>query len=103
MASSNTYSSKSIGGRVRARRLELGYSQRDLDQPGLTYAYISRIEAGDRRPSWSALAALAELLDTSALYLLTGDDHVPCPLCGRHEHGGSENGKRNNGKRRRRQ
>jgi predicted transcriptional regulator len=40
---------RSIGDRIRERRRELGLSQRDLSQPGISYAYISRIESGQRR------------------------------------------------------
>lgn len=72
-----------VGRRIRARRLELGLSQRDLSGPGATYAYVSRIESGQRVPSLSVLIELAERLDTTGLELLTGDAHADCPLCGR--------------------
>lgn len=75
--------SKAIGKRVRARRLELDLSQRAISARGTSYAYISRIEAGDRNPSIDALIAIAEKLETTALALLTGDPHTPCPVCGR--------------------
>jgi hypothetical protein len=44
-----------IGQRIRARRLELGLSQRQLSQPGVSYAYISRLEAGTRTASVKTL------------------------------------------------
>ncbi len=72
-----------VGQRVRALRLERGLSQRDLAAPGMSYAYLSRIEAGERTPSLSALIELADRLDTSALYLVTGKTSGRCPLCGR--------------------
>jgi len=72
---------KGIGQRIRARRKELGLSQREIQDPGITYAYISRVEAGKRRPSLDALIALGEKLDVTGLYLLTGDEHAHCPLC----------------------
>jgi transcriptional regulator with XRE-family HTH domain len=72
-----------VGQRVRALRLERGLSQRDLAAPGMSYAYLSRIEAGERTPSLSALIELADRLDTSALYLATGKTSGRCPLCGR--------------------
>jgi transcriptional regulator with XRE-family HTH domain len=72
-----------VGDRVKALRVERGLSQRDLAAPGLSYAYISRIEAGARTPSLSALIELADSLDTSALYLATGRTTGRCPLCGR--------------------
>lgn len=62
-----------IGARLRARRLELGLSQRDLAEPGVTYPYISRIEEGTRRPSVRVLRKLAPKLGVSAHWLETGE------------------------------
>jgi transcriptional regulator with XRE-family HTH domain len=56
---------RSIGDRIRERRRELGLSQRDLSQPGISYAYISRIESGQQRPSLKALRKLAPRLETT--------------------------------------
>jgi transcriptional regulator with XRE-family HTH domain len=53
--------------------LELGLSQRDLAGPGVSYAYISRIEAGERRPSIRALRQLAAKLNVSVHWLETGE------------------------------
>lgn len=61
-----------IGERLYARRLELGLSQRDLGEPGICAAYISRIEKGDRIPSLRALRRLASKLNVSAYWLETG-------------------------------
>jgi transcriptional regulator with XRE-family HTH domain len=61
-----------IGDRIRERRRALGLSQRDLSQPGISYAYISRIESGQRRPSLKALRKLAPKLETTAHWLETG-------------------------------
>lgn len=61
-----------VGERIRARRLELGLSQRELSAPGVSYAYISRIEAGFRRPSVKALRKLAPKLGVSVHWLETG-------------------------------
>jgi transcriptional regulator with XRE-family HTH domain len=72
-----------IGKRIRQRRLEQGLSLRAISQPGISHAYVSRVEAGARRPSLSALIDLAAKLDTTGLYLLTGRDDARCPLCGR--------------------
>jgi Helix-turn-helix len=59
---------RSIGDRIRERRRALGLSQRDLSQPGISYAYISRIESGQRRPSLKALRKTgAEARDNGAL------------------------------------
>src|SRR5437879_4024292 len=63
---------RSIGDRIRERRRELGLSQRDLSQPGICYAYISRIESGRRRPSLKALRKRAPKLETTAHGLETG-------------------------------
>jgi transcriptional regulator with XRE-family HTH domain len=71
------------GQRIKALRLQRGLSQRDLSAPGMSYAYLSRIEAGERRPSLSALIELAARLETSALYLATGKTSGHCPFCGR--------------------
>ena len=58
-----------IGVRLRRLRLERGLSQRELASPGVSYAYISRIEAGTRRPSVKALRMLARKLGVSPEYL----------------------------------
>jgi transcriptional regulator with XRE-family HTH domain len=62
VASNNHLNPTQVGRRIRKRRLEIGSSQRDLQTAGVTYAYISRIEAGDRTPSLSALIVMAEQL-----------------------------------------
>jgi tetratricopeptide (TPR) repeat protein len=54
--------------------LARGFSQRDLSSPGVSYAYISRIEAGARTPSVKALRKLARKLGVSVEYLETGRD-----------------------------
>ena len=64
--------SEPIGIRLRRLRLERGLSQRELAGPGVSYAYISRIEAGTRRPSVKALRTLARTLGVSPEYLETG-------------------------------
>lgn len=65
-------SAETIGQRLRRLRHERGLSQRELASPGVSYAYISRIEAGARRPSVKALRMLARKLGVSADYLETG-------------------------------
>jgi tetratricopeptide (TPR) repeat protein len=66
--------SETIGQRLRRLRLERGLSQRQLAAPGVSYAYISRIEGGARRPSVKALRTLARKLGISADYLETGSE-----------------------------
>jgi tetratricopeptide (TPR) repeat protein len=65
---------ESIGERLRRLRLGRELSQRDLSSPGVSYAYISRIEAGARRPSVRALRMLALKLGVTAEYLETGSE-----------------------------
>ena len=65
---------ETIGERLRRLRTERGLSQRELAEPGVSYAYISRIEAGTRQPSVKALRKLARKLSVSAGYLETGSD-----------------------------
>ena len=61
-----------VGARLKRLRLERGFSQRDLSSPGVSYAYISRIEAGARTPSVKALRKLSQKLAVSVEYLETG-------------------------------
>lgn len=72
VASPSEQPPETIGVRLRRLRLERGLSQRELSEPGVSYAYISRIEGGARRPSVKALRMLARKLGVSADYLETG-------------------------------
>src|SRR2546423_12370197 len=63
---------ETIGQRLRRLRLEKGLAQRELAGPGVSYAYISRIEAGQRQPSLRAIRVLARKLGVPAQYLETG-------------------------------
>jgi len=63
-----------VGVRLKRLRVERGFSQRDLSSPGVSYAYISRIEAGARTPSVKALRKLSQKLGVSVEYLETGRD-----------------------------
>jgi tetratricopeptide (TPR) repeat protein len=65
---------ESIGVRLRRLRIERGLSQRALSSPGVSYAYISRIEGGMRQPSVKALRMLARKLGVSPEYLESGSD-----------------------------
>jgi tetratricopeptide (TPR) repeat protein len=65
---------ESIARRLRRLRLERGLSQRELAEPGVTAAYISRIEAGARQPSVKVVRMLAPRLGVSEDYLETGVD-----------------------------
>src|SRR5204863_8595475 len=68
---------ESIGQRLKRLRLERGMSQRELAAPGVSYAYISRIEAGTRQPSVKALRKLAAKLGVTADYLESGSELDP--------------------------
>lgn len=74
---------KAVGVRLRRLREEAGLSQRELSGPGVSYAYISRIENGRRTPSLNALHFLANQLAVDPVELATGLDSAPCPFCGR--------------------
>lgn len=63
---------ESVGQRIKRLRLAAGLSQRDCSSPGVSYAYISRIEAGARTPSVKALRKLADKLGVTTEYLETG-------------------------------
>ena len=54
---------------MRRLRLERGLSQRQLASRGVTYAYISRIESGQRIPSVRAIRLLARRLGVTPEYL----------------------------------
>ena len=69
---SQASSAETIGARLKRLRLQRGLSQRDLSSPGVSYAYISRIEAGARTPSVKALRKLSQKLGVSVEYLETG-------------------------------
>jgi transcriptional regulator with XRE-family HTH domain len=65
---------ETIGQRLRRLRTGKNLSQRELAEPGVSYAYISRIEAGTRQPSVKALRKLARKLRVTAEYLETGSE-----------------------------
>jgi ribosome-binding protein aMBF1 (putative translation factor) len=74
---------ETVGERIRRLREERGLSQRELAEPGVSYAYLSRIEVGQRVPSEKALRKLAAKLGVTPLYLEIGRDDATCPHCGR--------------------
>lgn len=74
---------RDTGKRIATLRRERGITQRELATEHVSYAYISRIESGERQPSWPALIRLAEKLETTALYLGTGRVKHDCPVCKR--------------------
>jgi tetratricopeptide (TPR) repeat protein len=64
--------SETIGERIRRLRLERRMSQRALASPGVSYAYLSRIEAGQRTPSTKAIRILAMSLGVPPELIETG-------------------------------
>ena len=58
-------------------RLALGLSQRQLACSGVSPAYISRIESGQRMPSVRAIRVLAQRLGVTPEYLESGVDIAP--------------------------
>jgi tetratricopeptide (TPR) repeat protein len=71
-AAGNTH--ETIGHRLLRLRKAKGLSQRALSGPGISYAYVSRIEAGTRQPSVKAVRLLAAKLDVTPEYLETGSN-----------------------------
>lgn len=67
---------ESVGERLARLRGAKGLSQRDVASPGVSYAYISRVENGQRQPSVKALRRLAEKLGVSIEYLETGSEET---------------------------
>src|SRR5438132_4530143 len=65
---------ETVGERLRRLRLERGLSQRALAEPGVSYAFISKIELGERVPSMKALRTLARKLGVPVQYLETGQE-----------------------------
>lgn len=61
-----------VGQRVRHARVQAGLTQRQVAFPGCTAAYISRIEAGARVPSYQILREIGRRVGVSADYLATG-------------------------------
>lgn len=70
-----TRAEESAGMRLRRLRQARGYSQRDLGAAsGVSFSYISRLEAGSRLASVRALRALAQALEVTTEYLEDGVD-----------------------------
>lgn len=74
MADQPEQAEETIGKRLRRLRLERGLSQREISGRGVSYAYVSRIEAGHREPSEKAVRLLARKLRVSKEHLLTGQE-----------------------------
>lgn len=79
-----------VGERIRRTRVERGYTLRGLAElasavaprGGISFAYLSRVETGDRQASVPVLRALAHALGVSAYWLEFG---TPDPVVVRAE------------------
>jgi len=63
-----------LGERIRNLRLSRGLTQSGLADGVVTVGYISRIEAGQRRPDVALLEHFARVLATTAEHIVTGVD-----------------------------
>jgi transcriptional regulator with XRE-family HTH domain len=61
-----------LGARVRQARTRSGLTQDQVAGDDISGAYVSRIEAGQRRPDHSVIVLLADRLGTTEEFLLTG-------------------------------
>lgn len=72
---------KQIGARLRARRLQLNITQRQVaDALKIEPASVSGWERGTASPSLNHQTKLANLLDVSLEWILTGQDAQKAPL-----------------------
>lgn len=67
---------ETLAERILRLRTERGLSQREIEVPGVSNAYISRIEKGQRTPSLRAIRTMAERIGVTPEYLETGHDHT---------------------------
>jgi transcriptional regulator with XRE-family HTH domain len=67
---------ESLAQRIFRLRTERGLTQREISRPGVSYAYVSRIEKGERTPSLRAIRLLADGIGVTPEYLETGRDHT---------------------------
>ena len=69
-----------IGHRIRNRRIELEWSQRDLaDKMGCNHSTITRIETGKIDIQQSRIVQFAEVLNVSIAYLMGWDEEETTP------------------------
>jgi XRE family aerobic/anaerobic benzoate catabolism transcriptional regulator len=66
-----------VGSRVRARRLELGWSRRELsERAGLSERFLTQVESGIGNPSLRSLVEIAGALETTPVALLEPPNEV---------------------------
>lgn len=60
---------KTIGEKIKAKRTEKRMTQQELaDKIGVSYTTVSLYESNSRKPSFKALARIAEVFDVSQSY-----------------------------------
>jgi transcriptional regulator with XRE-family HTH domain len=67
---------ETLGRRIQLERTARGLTQAEVAQPLVTAAYLSRVEAGQRKPSAKVLAHIADRLAVTPARLLVGTDAV---------------------------
>jgi transcriptional regulator with XRE-family HTH domain len=67
--------SETYGDRLRRLRAERGLTLRQLSCPGVTAAYLSRLERGERTASVHATRLIADKLGVAWQHLETGDPY----------------------------
>ncbi|UUW88347.1 helix-turn-helix domain-containing protein [Pimelobacter simplex] len=65
-----------LGQRIRQARRARGLTQREIAEPEFSVPYISRIEAGERRPSTAALSHFASRMGMTLPELMRQDGEV---------------------------
>ncbi len=65
-----------LGEKIRARRKELGLTQKDVAGTAVTRNMICAIERGDVSPSLATLAAIAETLSVPIEYLVSDEEDL---------------------------
>lgn len=77
---------KSVGARIKKRRLELHLTQIDIyERCGIANGVLSRIENGKNVPSCTLFYKLSEVLDCSMFWLATGEPEKNMYLCNSEE------------------
>ena len=82
-----------IGSRLRALRRERGWRLEDLaERTGLSKAYISRLESGERQPSLTALFGVARAYGVSFSALFEPEPETQSPVVVRADEDGVQRG-----------
>lgn len=62
---------EALGRAIKVERVARGWERKELaERAGMSYPYLSEIETGKKRPSWRALATIAETFGLRASQLL---------------------------------